>query len=188
MEATKSWNHIKDLPSGLPVIPIYLGEFFSSWGPPNILRFLCLLQSAVKVAGNSANRILTCVVLNHVQLFGAPLWGPLDCSLPGSSVHGILFFFRQEYWSGLPFPPPQGLPVQGLNPCLLHLPHCQADSLPPSCLGNPRKLVLHALKWTSRLFVTRSTMCQVVYFHSKQLPVIHNLRSDFWWCTLHVLW
>ena len=25
---------------------------------------------------------------------------PMDCSLPGSSVHG------QEYWSGLPFPSP----------------------------------------------------------------------------------
>ena len=25
----------------------------------------------------------------------------MDCSLPGSSVHG---FSRQEYWSGLPFP------------------------------------------------------------------------------------
>ena len=28
---------------------------------------------------------------------------PMDCSLPGSSVQGI---FRQEYWSGLPFPSP----------------------------------------------------------------------------------
>ena len=28
---------------------------------------------------------------------------PMDCSLPGSSVHG---FSRQEYWSGLPFPSP----------------------------------------------------------------------------------
>ena len=31
------------------------------------------------------------------------LCGPMDCSPPGSSVHGI---FRQEYWSGLPFPSP----------------------------------------------------------------------------------
>ena len=28
------------------------------------------------------------------------LCNPMDCSLPGSSVHGIL---QQEYWSGLPF-------------------------------------------------------------------------------------
>ena len=26
---------------------------------------------------------------------------PMDCSLPGSSVHGI---FQQEYWSGVPLP------------------------------------------------------------------------------------
>ena len=32
------------------------------------------------------------------QLFPT-LCDPMDCSLPGSSVHG---FFRQEYWSGLP--------------------------------------------------------------------------------------
>ena len=25
---------------------------------------------------------------------------PMDCSLPGSSIHG---FSRQEYWSGVPF-------------------------------------------------------------------------------------
>ena len=28
---------------------------------------------------------------------------PMDCSLPGSSVHG---FSRQEYWSGVPLPFP----------------------------------------------------------------------------------
>ena len=31
------------------------------------------------------------------------LCDPVDCSPPGSSVHG---FSRQEYWSGLPFPSP----------------------------------------------------------------------------------
>ena len=28
---------------------------------------------------------------------------PMDCSLPGSSVHG---FSRQEYWNGVPLPSP----------------------------------------------------------------------------------
>ena len=31
------------------------------------------------------------------------LYDSMDCSTPGSSVHGI---FRKEYWSGLPFPIP----------------------------------------------------------------------------------
>ena len=29
---------------------------------------------------------------------------PMDCSLPGSSIHG---FSRQEYWSGVPLPSPK---------------------------------------------------------------------------------
>ena len=32
---------------------------------------------------------------------------------------------RQEYWSGLPFPPSGNLPTQGWNPCLLCLLHCR---------------------------------------------------------------
>ena len=34
------------------------------------------------------------------------LCDPLDCSLLGSSVHGVS---QEEYWSGLPFPSPGGL-------------------------------------------------------------------------------
>ena len=41
------------------------------------------------------------------------LCDPVDCSLPGSSVHG---FSRQEYWSGLPFPSPGDLPDPGIEP------------------------------------------------------------------------
>ena len=48
-------------------------------------------------------------------------------------------FFRQEYWSGLPFPSPgyQGeiIPTQGSNLRLWHLLHGQADSLPLWCLA-----------------------------------------------------
>ena len=36
----------------------------------------------------------------------------MDCSPPGSSVYGIS---RQEYWSGLPFPPPEDLPDPGIK-------------------------------------------------------------------------
>ena len=44
-----------------------------------------------------------------VQLFVTPT----DCSLPGFTIHGI---FRQEYWSGLPCPPPGDLPDPGIKP------------------------------------------------------------------------
>ena len=42
-----------------------------------------------------------------------------DCSLPGSFVHG---FSRQEYWSGLPCPPPGDLPNPGTEPVSLTSP------------------------------------------------------------------
>ena len=41
------------------------------------------------------------------------LGDPMDCSLPGSSIHGIS---RQEYCSGLPFPSPEDLPDQWIEP------------------------------------------------------------------------
>lgn len=49
-------------PQTLPEIPVHLGEFLSSWGPPGILRFLCLpesnlLYSPSKVAWNSVSKV-----------------------------------------------------------------------------------------------------------------------------------
>ena len=41
------------------------------------------------------------------------LCDPVDCSPPGSSVHGVS---RQEYLRGLPFPPPGDLPNPGTEP------------------------------------------------------------------------
>ena len=41
-------------------------------------------------------------------------------------------FSRQEYRSGVPFPPPGDLPDPGWNPHLLHLLHLQADSFSSS--------------------------------------------------------
>ena len=67
-----------------------------------------------------------------VQLFTTPV----ECSPPGSSVHGIS---RQEYWSGLPCPPPGYLPDPGIKPASLCLLWWQVGSLP---LAPPGKLFL----------------------------------------------
>ena len=48
----------------------------------------------------------------------------MDCSLPGSSVHGIS---QARILSGLPFPSPGDLPHPGFEP---GSPALQADSLP----------------------------------------------------------
>ena len=59
-----------------------------------------------------------------------------DCNLPGSSVHGIL---HQEYWHGLPFPPPQDLPDPGIKLWSLAL---QTDSLSFEPLGRAGDFLL----------------------------------------------
>ena len=68
--------------------------------------------------------VLSCSVMSTVC-------DPMDCSLP---VHGGLHvvlcpcgFSRQEYWNGLPCPPPGDLPNPGIEP---RSPALQADSLP----------------------------------------------------------
>ena len=43
-------------------------------------------------------------------------------------------FSRQEYWSGLPFPSPGGLPDPGIEPRSSAL---QADALPSELPGKP---------------------------------------------------
>ena len=47
------------------------------------------------------------------------LCDPMACSPRGSSVNGIL---QQEYWSGLPCPPPGDLPDPGIKPVSLKSP------------------------------------------------------------------
>ena len=50
----------------------------------------------------------------------ATLYNPMDCSSPGSSVHGMLQ--ARTLVSGLPFPPPGDLPDPGMKPRSLMSP------------------------------------------------------------------
>ena len=63
------------------------------------------------------------------------LCNPMDCSPPGFSVHEI--FSGQEYWKGLPFPPPGDLLNRGFEPASPVAPALEADSLPLSHEGSP---------------------------------------------------
>ena len=62
------------------------------------------------------------------------LCNPMDCSLPGSSVHGIFQARVLEWRSGLPFPFPGDLPNPGIEP---RSPALQADALPSEPPGKP---------------------------------------------------
>ena len=65
---------------------------------------------------------------SHVQLFVASWTVAHQAPLS-------MEFFRQEYWSRLPFPTPEDLPNPGIDPHLLHL--LQADYLSPMPPGKP---------------------------------------------------
>ena len=78
------------------------------------------------------------------------LCDPIDCSPPGSSVLGDSP--RQEYWSGLPCPPPGNLPNPGIEP---RSPTLLAHSLPTEPPGKPmlqfrRSLFYLGISWQSR--------------------------------------
>ena len=76
-----------------------------------------------------SNTIMCCAAVfshfSHIRLF-ATLWTVAH--------HAPLFtgFFRQEYWSGLPFPLPGDLPNPEIKLASFAL---QADSLPLESLG-----------------------------------------------------
>ena len=85
------------------------------------------------------------------------LCNPVDCSSPGSSVHGI--FFRQEYWSGLPFPLPGDLPEPGIKPPFPVSPASQVDSSPAEPSGKPGKDIITFSKAALLIAITSSPAC-----------------------------
>ena len=70
---------------------------------------------------------------SHAQLLWSclTLRDPMDCNPPSSLSMG---FCRQEYWSGLPCPPPGDPPNRRVKP---ESPALQADSLPIEPPGKP---------------------------------------------------
>ena len=61
------------------------------------------------------------------------LCNPMDHSPPAPLSMG---FSREEYWSGLPCPPPGDLSNLGIKPTSLKSPALQVDSLPLSHRGS----------------------------------------------------
>ena len=71
--------------------------------------------------------IKVCHSLSRVHLFAIPWTVACQAALS-------MGFSRQEYWGGLPCPPPGDLPSPGIEPGSLAL---QADSLPSKPPGKP---------------------------------------------------
>ena len=94
--------------------------------------------------------LLNC--FSHVWLF-VTLW-TVDRQAPLS-----MGFFRQEYWSGLPFPPSGGLPDPGIKPVYSASPSPQVDALSLSHRGSPVKgIITHNLN-----FINKMTSTYMIY-------------------------
>ena len=79
---------------------------------------------------------MVCARVSAKLLQSCPtLWDPMDCRLPGSSVHGILQSRKLE---SVVKSSSRGIfPTQGSNPHLLSLLQWQVDSLPPAPTRTP---------------------------------------------------
>ena len=87
--------------------------------------------------------------INYACMFSRfPLFGTLKTVAHQVSL--FLGFSRQEYWSGLPCPPPGDLPNPGIKPAPPATPALQAVSLPLSHQGSPKR-GLYCFSFSRRL-------------------------------------
>ena len=89
-----------------------------------------MLHNTLAVDLDDSGKSYMCAqLLSHVGLFMTPQ--TIACQAPLS-----MEFPRQEYWSGLPFPPPGDLPNPGFEPMS---PALHAESLPLTHRQSPIK-------------------------------------------------
>ena len=118
-----------------------------------------------------------------IQLF-APLWTVACQALS-------MGFLRQEYWSGLPFSPPEDLPNVGIEPVFPVSPASQADSLSMEPSG--KALIVHIVEhiFTCMVIFCVSSLVRysdiysclnwIVYF------IIIIIKNPAFWCISLVL-
>ena len=117
---------MRKFPGGMNPVLFTLGSLTAS--TPH-LTFLDFSDSWMLIE----NFTCRCAVLSHfnrVQFFVTPWTRARQAPLS-------MGFCRQEYWSGLPCPPPEDLPDTGIRPSLLHILRWWAGSLPLAPPGKP---------------------------------------------------
>ena len=95
--------------------------------------------------------------VSHIRLFAIP-W------TVGQQASLTMGFSRQEYWSGLPCPPPGELPNPGIEP---RSPTLQADSLPSEPPGKPQNTGVGILSLLQGNFPTQES--NWVFLHCRQI-------------------
>ena len=118
-----------------------------------------IITHCIPVGYTEAKLWCACVHAQSLQLC-LTLCNPMDCSLPGSSVHGI---FQARYWIGLPFPSPGEL----LNPVI--------DQTSVSCIAGGFLTV-----WATRETHYRSIHCFRQAFWDLPIGLCVNLSKNLW--------
>ena len=88
-------------------------------------QFLCVLLELLYAYTSKCARVLS--RFSHLQLFATLCTVALQAPLS-------VGFFRQQYWSVLPCPPPGDLPNPGIEP---RSPELQGDALTSEPPGKP---------------------------------------------------
>ena len=112
--------------------------------------------------------VLCCLVAQSCLIFAIPWTVTCQASLS-------VGFCRQEYWSGLPFPPPQYLPDPGIKPAS---PELTGELSTLSYLGMPCNSIV-VLKFLFRvhnvMISCTYTFWNEVYSYTHHLTLIVNL-------------
>ena len=112
--------------------PCHHSTSFVRPAPPSVLTSACGRDSSLALSRRdltpgSLQGCVVCSSLSHVRLFLTPWTVAHQAPL-------FMGFLRQEYWSGLPCPPPEDLLYSGIKPWS---PALQANSLPSELPGKP---------------------------------------------------
>ena len=94
------------------------------------------------------------------------LCNPMDCSQPGSSVHGILRARMLEL-----FPSPDDLPNPGIKPMS---PALQVDSLPTELPGKPINIGLSCHALLQGIFPTQGSNPGLPYYRQILYSLSHQ--------------
>ena len=140
-------------------------------------------------------------LISHLNSFPSrlPLPVKLGCSLPGvlpkilTLVSGLkdslirpvayeaplsMEFSRQEYWSGLPFPPPEDLPDPGIE---TRSPALQADSLPAEPQGKPKNAGVGSLSLLQGVFPTQESNWGLLHCRRILYQLSYQGNPRCWW-------
>ena len=122
-----------------------------------------------------------CCVLSHVQLFATPWTGARQAPLS-------MGFSRQEYWSGLSFPPLGDLPNPGVEPISLAYPAMVGRSfttVPPGKPIHPSGLPLNLTPERFSDLPPKQIFSNLLISPCTQFTSVSQLHHKLW---VHVPW